>query len=212
MSEDLVFYTNPMSRGRMARWMLEEVGVPYRTEVMDYASTMKAPAYLAINPMGKVPALKHGEVVVTEVAAICAYLADAFPEAGLAPPVGSPARGPYYRWLFYGAGVMEPAIVNTALKVEVPPERRAMAGYGSMAQVLDTLENLCARHEYLAGDKFSAADLYIGAELGWGMMFGMLEKRPAMEAYANRMAARPAAQRAREIDDKLIADAKAATA
>src|SRR5579863_5971550 len=98
MSDELVFYTNPMSRGRIVRWMLEEVGAPYRTEFLDYGGRMKAPDYLAINPMGKVPAITHGGVAVTEVAAICAYLADAFPEAGLAPPSGSKARGPYYRW------------------------------------------------------------------------------------------------------------------
>ena len=101
MSDELVFYTNPMSRGRIVRWMLEEVGQPYRTELLDYATTMKAPEYLAINPMGKVPALRHGETVVTEAAAICAYLADAFPAAGLAPPHGHRLRGPYYRWLFF---------------------------------------------------------------------------------------------------------------
>ena len=104
MADELVLYTNPMSRGRVARWMLEEVGQPYKTEIVDYASTMKSPAYLAINPMGKVPALRHGDVVVTETPAICAYLADAFPQARLAPPPGHRLRAPYYRWLFFAAG------------------------------------------------------------------------------------------------------------
>ena len=131
MTEELVFYTHPMSRGRIVRWMLEEVGQPYRTEILDYGTTMKGPAYLAINPMGKVPALRHGETVVTETAAICAYLADAFPEAGLAPPHESRLRGPYYRWLFFAAGPLEAAITNKMFGFEVPAERQAMAGYGS---------------------------------------------------------------------------------
>src|ERR1700694_1455942 len=131
MSDELVFYTNPMSRGRIVRWMLEEVGQPYRTELLDYATTMKAPEYLAINPMGKVPAIKHGDTVVTEAAAICAYLADAFPDAGLAPPAGSRLRGPYYRWFFFAAGPVEAAVTNKALKVEVGDEQRAFVGYGS---------------------------------------------------------------------------------
>src|SRR5579863_1352119 len=114
MANDLVFYTNPMSRGRVIRWMLEEVGQPYRTEVLDYATTLKAPEYLAINPMGKVPALRHGDTVVTETAAICAYLADAFPAAGLAPPPGHKLRAPYYRWLFFTAGPLEAALSNKA--------------------------------------------------------------------------------------------------
>src|SRR5271157_6454007 len=122
MTDDLVFYTHPMSRGRIVRWMLEEIGQPYRTEVLDYGTSMKAPAYLAINPMGKVPALAHGDAVVTEAAAICAYLADAFPQAGLAPPPGDHRRAPYYRWLFFTAGPFEAASSNKALDVVVPPE------------------------------------------------------------------------------------------
>ncbi len=200
---ELVLYTNPMSRGRIARWMLEEVGAPYRTELLDY-DTMKAAEYRAVNPMGKVPAIRHGDMVVTEVAAICAYLADAFPEAGLAPPPGDRLRGAYYRWLFFGAGPVEAAVTNAALGVVVPEGRQRMAGYGNLALTLDTLEGAVSRDEYLAGDGFTAADLYVGAQLGWGMMFGMIEKRPAFEAYVGRMNARPAAVRAREIDDALI--------
>src|SRR2546423_9912770 len=132
MPDELVFYTNPQSRGRIVRWMLEELGQPYRTEVLDYATTMKAPAYLAVNPMGKVPAIRHGDTVVTEAAAICAYLADAFPQAKLAPPSGSRLRGPYYRWLFFGAGPVEAAATNKAMGFEVPAERKPMAGYGSL--------------------------------------------------------------------------------
>lgn len=204
MSDELVFYTNPMSRGRIVRWMLEEVGQSYRTELLDYATTMKAPGYLAINPMGKVPAVRHGDTVVTEAGAICAYLADAFPEAGLAPPPGDRRRGPYYRWMFFAAGPLEAAATNTALRVEVPEERRGMVGYGSLAQVVDALERPVSAGEYLAGDRFTAADLYVGSHIGWGMMFGTIEKRPAFERYWERISARPAAARARAIDDSLL--------
>jgi glutathione S-transferase len=131
MSQELVFYTNPMSRGRIVRWMLEEVGRPYRTELLDYGTTMKAPEFLALNPMGKVPTLAHGAAVVTEAAAICAYLADAFPEANLAPPPGSPERGAYYRWLFFAAGPVEAAITAKSLGLLPPEEKKGMVGYGS---------------------------------------------------------------------------------
>jgi glutathione S-transferase len=212
MSDELLFYTNPMSRGRIVRWMLEEVGRPYRTELLDYGTTMKAPAYLAINPMGKVPALRHGDTVVTEGAAICCYLADAFPAAGLAPPPGDRLRGPYFRWLFFAAGPLEAAATNQALGLEVPPERKAMAGYGSLADVLATLEAALADRDYLVGDRFTAADLYVGSHLGWGMAFGTLDRRPAFERYHARLAARPAAIRAREIDDALSAGNQPASA
>ena len=153
MADDLVLYTNPRSRGRIARWMLEEIGQPYRTEVLDYATTMKAPAYLAINPMGKVPALRHGDTVVTEAAAICAYLADAFPQAGLAPPPGDRLRGPYYRWLFFAAGPVEAAVSNKAFGFAVPPERERMIGYGNFEEVMNALEQAVSRGDYLVGDR-----------------------------------------------------------
>ena len=202
MSAELVFYTNPMSRGRIARWMLEEVGVPYRTVVLDYATTMKDDAYRAINPMLKVPAITHRGAVVTEAAAICAYLADAFPDAGLAP-TGSD-RAAYFRWLFFAAGCVEAAIVNASLGVEVPSAKRAMVGYASLTATVDVLEAAVTGREYIAGDHFTAADVYVGAQIGWGMMFGSIEKRPAFEAYTARLNARPAAVRAREIDDALL--------
>jgi glutathione S-transferase len=208
MADTLTFYTNPMSRGRIIRWMLEEVGQPYETIVLDYATTMKSPEYLKINPMGKVPAIKHGDTVVTEAAAICAYLADAFPQAKLAPPSGSKERGPYYRWLFYGAGPVEAMTSNHALGVQVPDEKRGMVGYGSREQVIDTLDKTLQGRAYLAGDRFTAADLYVGAQIGWGLQFGTLDKRPAFEEYAGRLLSRPAAARAKEIDDGLIAAAK----
>ena len=203
MADELILHTNPMSRGRIARWMLEEVGQPYRTEVLDYATTMKAPAYLAINPMGKVPALRHGGVVVTETAAICAYLADAFPEAKLAPPPGDRRRGPYYRWLFFTAGPVEAAISNKALGFVVPRERERMMGYGRIEHVMSALEAALSRADYLAGDDFTAADLYVGSALGFGMMFGTIEKRSTFERYWQRLSARPACKRAKELDDAL---------
>jgi glutathione S-transferase len=206
MTDELVFYTNPMSRGRIVRWMLEELGQPYRTELLDYGTTMKAAEYLAINPMGKVPALRHGDTVVTEGAAICCYLADAFPASELAPPPGDRLRGPYYRWLFFAAGPLEAAATNRALGFEVPTDRRAMVGYGSLADVVATLETALAGRQYLVGDRFSAADVYVGAHIGWGMSFGTIERRPAFERYFERLAARPAAVRAREIDEALAAD------
>lgn len=205
MTNDIVFYTNPKSRGRIARWMLEEVGRPYRTEVLDFGTTMKAQPYLSINPMGKVPALRHGDTVVTEVAAICAYLADAFPDARLAPPSGSRLRGPYYRWLFFAAGPLEAAASNKALGFPIPPEREPMTGYGNYARVMDVVEAAVAKQDYLVGNAFSAADLYLGSHLGFGMQFGTIEKRPAFEAYWSRISERPAAVRARESDDALIA-------
>jgi glutathione S-transferase len=201
----LTLYTNPMSRGRIIRWMLEEVGQPYETVVLDYATTMKGPDYLKINPMGKVPAIRHDDTVVTEAAAICAYLADVFPQAQLAPPSGSKERGPYYRWLFYGAGPIEAMASDHALGVKIPEEKRGMVGYGSREQVIDTLDKALQGREYLAGDRFNAADLYVGAQIGWGLQFGTIEKRPAFEAYVGRLLSRPAAQRAKEIDDGLIA-------
>jgi len=204
MTDELVFYTNPMSRGRIARWVLEEVGRPYRTELLEYGTTMKAPEYLAINPMGKVPALRHGDIVVTEGAAICCYLADAFPDAGLAPPPGDRLRGPYYRWMFFAAGPLEAATTIKALGLEVPAERKSMVGHGSLADVLSALEGALSEREYLVGDRFTAADAYVGSHVGWGMRFGTLEKRPVFERYFERISSRPAALRAREIDDALM--------
>ena len=202
MSNELVFYTNPMSRGRIVRWMLEEVGQPYRTELLDYATGMKGADYLAINPMGKVPAIRHGETVVTEGAAICAYLADVFPQAGLAPPLDD--RGAYYRWLFFAAGPVEAAVTTKSLGVDVPPDRRMMVGFGCLEDVVNTLEAAVKGRDYIAGDRFSAADVYVGSQIGWGMQFGSIEKRPAFEAYWEKVGNRPAAIRAREIDDALI--------
>jgi len=203
MADELVFYTSPMSRGRIARWMLEEVGQPYRTVFLDFATTAKAPEYLALNPMGKVPTLVHGKTVVTECAAVCAYLADAFPEAGLAPEPAQ--RGAYYRWMFFAAGPVEAAITNRALAVEVPREREVLVGYGSYERVMDALETAVEGGGYVAGDAFSAADVYFGSQIGFGLRFGSIQKRPAFEAYWARISDRPAAIRARALDDAAMA-------
>ena len=207
---DLTLYTNPMSRGRIARWMCEEVregaGIDYETVLLDYGTTMKAPEYLAVNPMGKVPAIRHGRTVVTEAAAICAYLGDAYPEAGLAPERGDPARGPYYRWLFFAAGPLEAAIVNRSFGFEVEtPQDRGRTGYGSMGDVVAALDGWLSEHEHVAGGGFTAADVYVGAAIGWGLEFGTVPERASFKDYAARLQSRPAAVRARRIDDELVA-------
>jgi glutathione S-transferase len=198
MSEKLVFYTNPHSRGRIVRWMLEEVGAPYDTRIIEYGEPMRTPSFLAINPMGKVPALVHGDVVITECAAICAYLADAFHESGLAPAPTD--RGHYYRWLFFAAGPLESALTNKSLGFTVPEERERMAGYGNMQRTLDALEQAVTQSTYVAGDSFSAADVYVGAQVAWGLQFGTLEKRDAFVAYAARATDRDAYRSANELD------------
>ena len=206
---EIVFYTNPMSRGRIVRWMLEEVGRPYRTVVLDYATTMKSPDYLAINPMGKVPTVTHRGAVVTECAAICAYLADAFPEANLAPATDDPLRGAYYRWMFFAAGPVEAAVTAKSVGLLPPPEKSTMVGYGSFDQAVETLDYAVSQGgPWLLGDRFTAADVYVGSQVSWGLMFGTLPARPVFQAYAERLAARPAAVRAREIDDALVAAQK----
>lgn len=207
MSEQIVLYTHPMSRGRVARWMLEEVGQPYDVQLVGYGPAMKSESYRAINPMGKVPALVHRGNVVTETAAICAYLADAFPEAGLAP--ASAHRAAYYRWLFFAAGPVEASVTNRAMGFEVPEEHERMMGYGTYGAVLDALEGALEGRAYIAGEAFSAADVYLGSQLGFGMMFGTMEKRPAFEKYWLGLAARPAYQRAAATDDALVAEIQA---
>lgn len=199
MTDEVVLYTNPMSRGRIARWMLEEVGAPYRTEWLEYGTSMKAPAYLAINPLGKVPAIAHRGQVVTECAAICAYLADAFPAAGLAPPPQE--RGAYHRWMYFAAAPLESAITMRNLGFEVPDDKRGFVGWGSFETIMDTLEGAVSGAGFVAGPEFSAADVYLGSQIGWGLQFGTIDKRPAFEAYWARIAERPARLRANQIDD-----------
>ena len=203
MSEELTFYTHPRSRSSIVHWMLEEVGCRYRIRMLDFDSSMKSPAYLAINPMGKVPAIRHGEQVVTEASAICTYLAEAFPQAGLLP---APAhRGAYLRWLFFAAGCLEPAYVNhaTGWNPSTPQMRRAF-GYGSYERVLDALSTLLCGRTHVAGERFSTADLYLAAHLNWGMQTGAIEKRREFEAYRDAHINRPAAVRARAQAQELM--------
>jgi glutathione S-transferase len=203
MMADLIFYTHPQSRGQTVRWMLEEVGEPYETEILDYGSTMKAEPYLSVNPMGKVPAIRHGGKVVTEVAAICCYLADAFPAAGLAPDPGD--RADYYRWIFFTSGPIEAAFSNKAAGFEPTPERQRMFGYGNYDLAIGTLEKALEGRRFIAGDRFTAADLFVGANINFMLAFNLLEPRPAFTDYAARMTDRDAYRRAKKIDADLIA-------
>ena len=204
MADELILFTHPQSRGAMVHWMLEEIGCPYRLEVKQFGPDMKSPEYLAINPMGKVPALRHGNTVVTESAAILCYLADLFPEAKLAPPPAE--RGAYYRWMFFVSGCGEPALANKAAGWSPDtPELQVMFGYGSYERTLETVTQAVAERTTIAADHFTAADLYMASFLHWGMMFGGIEKRPVFEDYAERHVGRPAALRAQEQGAKLMA-------
>lgn len=203
MSEELVLYTHPYSRGRIARWMIEEVGAHYRVEQVEYGAPMKSAGYLAINPMGKVPALTHGSRTVTEVAAICAYLADAFPQAGLAPPAGD--RADYYRWLFFSAGPLEHAVTEKSRGIAPSEKEMQMVGYGNYDLVVDVLDALFARQAFAAGDRFTAADVALGSQINWGLQFGTLPQREHLAAYAARVTDRPAYVRAKAADDALVA-------
>jgi glutathione S-transferase len=196
---DLIFYTNPQSRGRIIRWMLEEVGQPYETQIIGY-DTMKDVQYLAVNPMGKVPAIKHNGHVVTEAAAICAYLADVFPEAGLAPRDNEKAD--YYRWLFYAAGPVEQAVTNHHAKWDPSPEQGRMFGYGSYDRVVDVLDELFSLRDYVCGGRFTAADVYVGSAVMWGTQFGTLPKRDSFARYGERLQGRDAFKRAWQKDDE----------
>ena len=200
----LTLYTNPQSRGRIAHWMMEELGLPYETEWLDYGTSMKVPEYLAINPMGKVPALRHGSAVVTEAAAICAYLADAFPEQGLAPLPGSPERAAYFRWLFFAAGPLEQAVTAHSMGWSVPEGSSVAVGFGSYEQTLDALATALADGQYVCGEHFSAADVYVGSSVIWGLLFGTIEKRPVFEAYAQRLQTRPAAMRTHLLNENRL--------
>jgi glutathione S-transferase len=207
MMADLIFYTNPQSRGRIVRWMLEEVGQPYETEIIAY-DQLKDARYLAVNPMGKVPAIKHRDHVVTECAAICAYLADAFPAAGLGPRENEKAD--YYRWFFYAAGPVEQAFTNKAAGWEVPAERERMFGYGNYERVVAVLDELFSLHDYVCGDRFTAADVYVGSQIMFPMQFGMIPERDSFVRYRDRLQARDAYKRGNAIDEKLIAESQPA--
>jgi glutathione S-transferase len=185
--------------------MLEEIGEPYDIHLLRLSNgdNLK-PDYLAINPMGKVPALKHGDTVITEVAAICTYLADAFPDRKLNVPVGTPRRGVYLKWLFFGPGCMEPAVIDRAAPRK-EPARRAMLGYGEFDTTMDVVAKAVAKGPYIMGDQFTAADVVIGSNIRWGTIFKLIPERPEFTDYAARLAARPAAQRA-EAKDKEMAN------
>jgi len=200
----LIFYSNPMSRARIARWMLEETGTAYETRWLRYGPEMSTEEYARINPMRKVPAIVHDGKVVTECAAICLYLADAFPQADLAPPQDS--RADYYRWMLFAAGPWEQATTNRALGVDVSPEKSAMAGYGDFDRTLKALLGAVPETGYLLGEKFTALDVYLGAQIGWGVQFGSVPKTPEVEAYLGRIQSRRGYVRASEIDNAAAAE------
>jgi glutathione S-transferase len=204
---NLIFYTNPQSRGRIVRWMLEEIGQPYETELIPY-DEMKSERYLAIHPLGKVPAIKHRGHVLTECAAICAYLADVFPEAGLGPR--DEEKADYYRWLFFAAGPLEAAVSNQAMGWQVPPERERMFGYGNFDRAIAAMDELLSQHDYVCGDRFTAADVYVGSQIMFPLQFKMLPEKDSFLRYRDRLSARPAYQRANEIDERIIAEAQPA--
>lgn len=206
MSETVGFYTNPFSRGRVVHWMLEEVGAPYHVELLDFErGEHKRPEFLAINPMGKLPAIVHRGTVVTEVAAICAYLADAFPAAKLAPAVTEPARGTYFRCLFFAAGCIEPALTDKAFP-RVSAARPSALGYGTYEDVLNAMEKLLGAGPYVLGERFSAADVYLGSQINWALMMKNLDPRPSFLRYVERLSDRPAHRRFVE-KSKVLEDA-----
>lgn len=196
-------YTSPASRGEIARWMLEESGIPYDISVLPAGVSRTDAAFLKLNPMAKVPVVVHGDTVVSEAAAICLYLADAFPAAGLAPAVAE--RGDYYRWLTFAAGPLEAALTDHMLGFEVPDALIKSVGYGCYADVLATLEGVLTTREYIAADRFTAADVYLGSKIGFYMQFGALEKRPAFIDYCQRLYQRPAYIRAQQQEAQLLA-------
>lgn len=196
---ELTFYTNPQSRGRIVRWMLEEIGEPYDTEIVDYAD-LNSDRYRAVNPMAKVPAIRHGGHVVTECAAICAYLADVFPDAGLGPR--DDEKADYYRWMFFAAGPVEAAVSNKAMGWEPTPERERMFGYGNFERTITTLDRFLSDRDYVCGDRFTAADVYVGSQLMFPMQFGLIDTRDSFAGYAERLQGREAYKRAAAIDDQ----------
>jgi glutathione S-transferase len=200
---DLTLYHAAPSRSSVVLWMLEEIGEPYDIHLLSLKKgENRTPDYLAVNPMGKVPALRHGDVVISEVAAICAYLADAFPKAGLNIPLEDPRRGLYLKWLFFGPGVLEGAVVDRAYpRKEAPP--RAMLGYGDFDTAMDVLAHAVTPGPFLMGDKFTAADVVIGANVRWGMIFKMVPERKEFADYVARFVGRPAAKRAQAKDEEL---------
>ncbi len=205
MSAKIDFYTNAMSRGRIAHWMLEELGEPYQTHWVDYGEPMKSAEYLQINPMGKVPALVHDGAVVTECAAILTFLAAAHPEKALIPAKPTALAG-FYRWMFFAAGPLEQATVAKSMQWEVTEDRMPMLGFGCLEDTLRAIELGLAEGPWICGGQFTAVDVYIGSQLDWGMQWGTVEKRDAFEAYVGRCRQRPALARANEINEKRMAE------
>jgi len=205
---DYTFYTNPMSRGQIARWALHEVDADYAQVLVDWKD--KPAEFLEANPMGKVPTIVHhaedGDRVVTEAAAICLYLAEMHPDAGLLPDEGETAD--YLRWTFFASGPVEQSITSRALKFEPAPEQQMMAGWGSFDRTMDALEGLLDSRVFVCGDRFTMADVYVGSQIDWGMTFGILPPRPAFAAYAERIQARAAYKAAKAVDNALIAEKK----
>ena len=202
----LIHYHAPNTRSFSIHWLFEELGnPPHEMKVLNLkAGEHKAPAYLAINPMGKVPAIVHGATVITEAAAIALYLADLFPQAGLAPTIGDTARGTYLRWIVYNQAAVEPAMCDHAMKRDQGPE--SMLPYGTYETTVNTLAGALAKGPYILGDKFSAADVIVGSGVRWMLMFKLLPERPEFTRYAERLNARPALQRAVASDQALTAE------
>jgi glutathione S-transferase len=202
---NLTLYHAAPSRSSIVRWMLEELGEPYDLHVLSLMKgDQRKSDYLAINPMGKVPALRHGDAVVTEAAAICTYLADEFPQAGLNVPIGDSRRGSYLKWLFFSPSCIEPAITDRAFPRQEEP-RRGTLGYGDFDTVMNVVANGVEPGPYLMGEKFTAADVVVGSALRWGMMFSLLPTRPEFIAYVGRLEQRPALQRTTALDQQLAA-------
>jgi glutathione S-transferase len=200
---DLTLYHASPSRSSTTLWMLEELGEPYDIKLLKLSEgDQQKPDYLAVNPMGKVPALKHNGTVITEVAAICTYLADAFPQKKLNVPVGDPRRGPYLKWLFFGPSCFEPAVIDRAAPRK-EEARRAMLGYGDFQTTMDVIAKAVEKGPWILGDQFTAADVVIGAGVRWGTIFNLVPPRPEFAAYSERIAARAAAQRAEAKDKEL---------
>ena len=202
------FYTNPMSRGQIVRWALEETGAPYEERIIAYGPEMKGPDYLAINPMGKVPAVQHDGHVVTETPAICAYLAEAFPEAGLLPSPGE--RADYWRWMFFAAGPLEQAITLRSAKFTPTEEQSRTFGFGNFDTALGVLIDWLKDRDFICGPRFTMADVYVGSQIDFGLQFGSLPKEPVLQAYAERLRPREAYARAKARDGALIAEMEAA--
>jgi glutathione S-transferase len=204
MTSNLTLYHAAPSRSSTVLWMLEELGQPFELVVLDMKkSEQREPAYLAVNPMGKVPAVKHGDTIITESAAICTYLADEFPAAKLAPSIGDPARGTYLRWMFFHGSAFEPAVIDHALKRE--PGSRQMLPYGDYDTTLNVLAGALTKGPYLLGDRFSAADVQMGSNLRWTMQFGIVPQRPEFVRYVELLKQRPALARAMARDEQLAA-------